>query len=105
MTTKEKMNSIKKIAKIAGVLILIMTVFAPFSMLYVPSTLIVPGDATATANNIMASETLFRLSIVSDSVVFLIEIVLVVLLYVLLKPVSETLFLVAAFARLAMTVI
>ena len=105
MTTKEKINSLNKTAKIAGVLILIMTVFAPFSMLYVPSTLIVPGDAIATANNIMASESLFRISIVSDSVVFLIEIALVVLLYVLLKPVSETLSLVAAFSRLAMTVI
>lgn len=34
-------------------------------MLYVPSNLIVPGDATATANNIMASESLFRISFVS----------------------------------------
>jgi hypothetical protein len=42
---------------------------------------------------------------VSDSLVFLIEIVLCVLLYVLLRPVSRTLSLVAAFARLAMTVV
>jgi hypothetical protein len=82
-----------------------MAVFAPFGMMYVPSTLIVPGDANTTANHIMASEGLFRLGIASDSVVLLIEIVLTVLLYVLLKPVSKTLSLVAAFARLAMTVI
>ena len=105
MTAKEKMNSLKKTARIAGALILIISVFAPFGMLYVPSTLIAPGDAATTASNIMASEGLFRLGIVSDSVVFLIEIVLVVMLYVLLKPVSKTLSLVAAFARLAMTVI
>jgi hypothetical protein len=104
MTTKEKMNSINKTARIAGALILIITVFAPFSMMYVPSNLIVPGDAATTANNIMASEGLFRAGIASDSVVFLIEIVIVVVLYVLLKPVSKTLSLVAAFARLAMTV-
>jgi len=73
--------------------------------MYVPSNLIVPGDAATTANNIMASEGLFRAGIVSDSVVFLIEIVITVILYVLLKPVSKTLSLVAAFARLAMTVI
>ena len=36
---------------------------------------------------------------------FLIEIVLSVLLYVLLKPVSKTLALVAAFSRLAMTIV
>jgi len=99
------MNSIQKTARFAGILMLIMAVIAPFGMLYVPSTLIVPGDATTTASNIMASESLFRLGIVSDSVVFLIEIVLSVLLYVILKPVSQTLALVVAFSRLAMTVI
>ena len=53
----------------------------------------------------MASEGLFRLGMVSDSIVFLIEIVLTALLYVLLKPVSKTLSVIAAFSRLAMTVI
>jgi hypothetical protein len=53
----------------------------------------------------MASEGLFRLGVASDSIVFLIEIVLTVLLYVLLKPVNKTLSLIAAFSRLAMTVI
>jgi hypothetical protein len=100
-----KLNSVKATARITGVLILIMAVIAPFGMLYVPSTLIVPGDAATTANNIMASDGLLRAGIASDSVVFLIEIVVTVLLYVLLKPVSKTLSLVAAFSRLAMTVI
>lgn len=102
---EEKLNSIKKTARIAGLLTLMLVVLAPFSMIYVPSTLIVPGDATATANLMLASEGLFRLGMVSDSIVFLIEIVLTVLLYVLLKPVSKTLSLIAAFSRLAMTVI
>jgi Domain of unknown function (DUF4386) len=95
----------QKTARIAGVLILIIAVFGPFSFIYIPSILIVSGDAATTAKNIMASEGLLRLGIVSDSVVFLIEIVVTVLLYVLLKPVSKTLSLVAAFSRLAMTVI
>lgn len=99
------MNSINKIARIAGVLILLTAVLAPFSMIYVPSTLVVPGDAATTANNIIASEGLFRLGIVSDSVVFLLEIVIIVLLYVLLKPVNPTLSLVAAFSRLAMAIV
>ena len=102
---EQKMNSLKKTARIAGVLILSMILFAPFSMVYVPSTLIVPGDAATTANNIMASEGLFRLGIVGASVTFLLEIAIVVMLYVLLKPVSKTLSLVAAFFRLAMTII
>src|SRR5215208_2703252 len=92
-------------ARVAGFLLLFVAIIAPFSQLYLPSTLIVPGDAAATANNIGASGWLFHLGIVSDSLVFLIEIVLCVLLYVLLSPVSRTLSLVAAFARLAMTVV
>ena len=100
-----KSKSVKTFARITGVLILIVAVIAPFSMLYLPSTLIVPGDATTTANNIMASESLFRLGIAFDAVVFLIEIVLSVLLYLLIRPVSKTLSLVVAFSRLAMTII
>jgi len=99
------MKSIDKTARIAGVLTLLIVVLAPFSMIYVPTTLVVPGDAAATANHIVASEGLFRLGMVGDSIVFLIEIVLTVLLYVLIKPVNKTLSLVAAFSRLAMTVI
>jgi hypothetical protein len=82
-----------------------MAVLAGFGMMYVPTTLIVPGDATATANNIVASEGLLRAGIVADALILLIEIVLVVLLYVLLKPVNKMLSLVAAYARLAMTIV
>jgi hypothetical protein len=97
--------SLKKTARIAGILTLIMTVPALFAFGYVNPSLIVPGDATATANNILASEGLFRLGIVADALVFLIEIALTVMLYALLKPVNVTLSLIAAFARLAMTVV
>jgi hypothetical protein len=64
----------------------------------------VPGDAAATAGNIKASESLFRWGLLGESILFLSEIVLTVMLYLLLKPVSKTLSLIAAFARLAMTV-
>ena len=99
------MNSIQKIARATGILILIMAAIAFFGMMYVPTTLIVPGDAATTANRIMAAEGLFRLGLVSEAIIFLIEIALCALLYTLLKPVSKTLSLVAAFARLSMTVI
>src|SRR5215210_1964637 len=99
------MTSIKNTARIAGFLILLIAVLAPFSILYLPSTLIVPGDAAATAGNVMASEGLFRLGIVVDSFVVLLEIVVIAILYVLLRPVNRTLALVAAFARLAMTIV
>jgi len=99
------MNSIKKTARIAGVLYLIVAIAAFFGPMYVLPSLLVPGDATTTANNIMASESLFRAGIVSYLIIFLSEIVLSVILYVLLKPVSKTLALVATFFRLAMTTI
>ena len=91
-------------ARFAGLLYLIIAIAAAFSFFYMRSTLIVPGDATATASNIMASEWLFRMGIASDAIVFLSEIVLVALLYALLKPVSKTLALATVFARLAMAV-
>ena len=105
MTTRTAETSPLIYARLTGLLLLLLVVVGPFSQLYVPSTLIVPGDATATADNIRASESLFLSGIVGQSVVFLTEIVLTVLLYVLLRPVSRTLSLVAAFARLAMAVI
>jgi hypothetical protein len=99
------MTSIKNTARLAGFLILLIAILSPFSILYLPSTLIVPGDAATTASNVMASEGLLRLGIVVDSVVVLLEIVVIAILYVLLRPVNRTLALVAAFARLAMTVV
>jgi len=89
MTTNEKMNSIKKTARITGFLYLILVPLGIFGILYVPATLIVPGDAATTASNIMANELLFRLSIVSALVVQLVNIFVVLLLYRLLKPVNK----------------
>ena len=74
-------TTIQRTARLVGLLILIMAVFAPFGMIYVPAMLIVPGDAATTAQNIMASEGLFRLGIASDAVVVLLELVIVVLLF------------------------
>jgi len=105
MTTKEEMNSIQNTAKVAGVLYLVIAVLAGFVHFYVPGKLIVSGDAGTTATNILASQGLFRMSIASELVILLSEIVLSVLLYVLLKPVNKTLSLIAAVSRLAMTTI
>jgi hypothetical protein len=72
------------------VLALVLVVCGPFSMMYVPATLVVPGDAAATADRVVAGESLFRLGILSDTAIFLTEIVLIGLLYALFKPVSAT---------------
>lgn len=97
------MNSIKKTARTTGLLYLIMFITAPLSILLVSSNLIVPGDATATANNIMASEGIFRLGIAGHLVVLLLDLGISVLLYIILKPVNKTLALLAMVSRLVMT--
>jgi hypothetical protein len=78
----------KKTARIAGILYLIMAPFAIFGNLY-GNSLIEPGDALVTANNIKASGTLFELSIVSALIVQIGHIFLVIILYNLLKPVNR----------------
>ncbi len=78
------------LARVAGFLYLISMPFAIFSIMYVPSILIVPGDAATTANNIMASESLFRSGIVSSLIGQMIFILLVLVLYKLLKPVNKS---------------
>ncbi|MHA2394976.1 MAG: DUF4386 domain-containing protein [Promethearchaeota archaeon] len=60
-----------------------------FGIMYVPSTLIVPGDAATTASNIMGNELLFRMGIVGSLVTQLIHILVVLVLYQLFKSVNK----------------
>ena len=106
MKTNIREMSPSAYARFAGVLYLIITVAAIFAHMVIPEQFIVAGDAAATAVNIAANETTFRLGTVgSELIILLSEIVLSVVLYVLLKPVNKTLSLVAAVSRLAMTTI
>src|SRR5580700_6160953 len=77
--------------RVAGFLYLLLVVFAPLRLIYIPSKLFVHGNATATANNIAAHELLFRLGIVSDLFCGTILIFLVLALYRLLKGVDRNL--------------
>jgi len=77
--------------RVAGFLYLLLVVFAPLRLIYIPSKLFVHGNATATANNIAAHELLFRLGIVSDLFCGTILIFLVLALYRLLRGVDHNL--------------
>jgi hypothetical protein len=90
MDTKEGTNSIQRTARLAGFLYILSMPFSIFGFFYVPSKLIVPGNAAATASNIMASEGLFRSGIVVWLIGMTIYVVLLLLLYKLLKPVNKT---------------
>lgn len=83
------MNSTKKQARVAAILYLLACSTAPFSLIYLPRTLIVPGDATATANHVRASETLLRMGIASELFISIVLIFAVLAFYRLLKRVSE----------------
>src|SRR5688572_16145600 len=83
------MTSAKTTARTAGLLYLVVAVTGGFSMLYVPS-LIVPGDAAATANNLLAHESLFRLGIVSGLASQVVFVFLVLALYQLFGGVDKT---------------
>jgi len=62
---------------------------APFSLIYVPNKLIVRTDAVATAKNILANETLFRLDIVNELMGTVFFMLLLFALYRLLSGVDE----------------
>lgn len=90
MRIKESENSIKKVAKITGILYLIMFIAAPLSAMVFLKGIVVPGDAAATAGNILAHDGLFRLGIMSNLSVQVLHIFLVVFLYRLLKSVDKS---------------
>lgn len=95
----------RRYARVAGLLYLVPLLCGPFSMMYVPSVIVVPGDESATAGRLLAHEWVFRAGLLSDAAVFLSEVALTAVLYVLLRPAGKALALSAAFARLSMAVV
>ncbi len=84
----------------AGVLYLIIIVCGIFSEAYVRASLVVAGDPASTAANILASPTLFRIGFAADALMLLSDVAIAVLFYLLLRPVSNLLALMAAAFRL-----
>ena len=100
MTTLAIDNSQRTAAKVAswsGLLTFAIVVFSNFVLL---NPLTVPGNAAATAQNILAHETQFRITVVCFLTYSLGVVVLLSALYVILKPVNPGLALVGAISRL-----
>jgi hypothetical protein len=89
MTSSFADLSPRKAVTVLRILYPIWAVVGLFSIMYVPTTLIVPEDAATTANNLMANELLFNLGIIGSLITQLIHIVVVLVLYELFKPVSK----------------
>lgn len=84
------MSTLRRQGRVAGFLYLLL-LFAPLRLMYIPAKLFVRGDAAATAANIAAHETLFRLGILADLFTGVAVLLLVLALYRLFHPVNRTL--------------
>ena len=82
------MDSTRRTARLAGLLYFVSSVFGVFALLYVPSKLVVRGDAAATADRIRASGSLLRMGIGAEIVGMTLFVFVALVLYRLFQPVS-----------------
>jgi hypothetical protein len=83
-------NTPQKTARVAAILFVLIFILGISTELFIRPGMIVPGDTAATVKNITASESLFRLSMVSDLIRQGLLMLLPLILYKLLKPVNKT---------------
>lgn len=95
----------QRYARISGVLYLAIILLGLFGELIVRGTLVVPGGALATANNVSASILLWRAGIVGDLMMQVLDVPVIVIFYLLLRPVSESLALFATLINLVQTAV
>lgn len=88
-------------ARLAGLGYLLIIVTGIFAEFFVRGGLVVPGDATATATNILGAGSLYRAGLAAEFVMLLADVLVAALLYLIFRPVSRTLATVAAAFRLA----
>ena len=105
MTSRVAETSPQTYARVGGVLYLFIIVAALFGEAYVRGSLLVALDPIATASNILGSETLFRVGLAGEMLTCVCDVTVTLILYVLLKPVSHSLALLAAFFRLTFVAI
>jgi hypothetical protein len=101
MTTRIAEMSPRIKARIAGVIYLICGMAYSFARNDVRDTLVVEGDAAATAHNILAHEPLYRLGFAAEIISAVCYVAVALLLYDMFKPVNGSLSLFAAFFSLA----
>ena len=98
-------GSPQRYARLAGVLYLAIILLGAFGELFVRATMVVFGNAAATANNLAASPLLWRAGIVGDLLMHVADLPVILILYLLLRPVSENLALLATFINLIQTAV
>lgn len=92
--------SLHKAAQFAGIGYLIIIITGIGANFFVLENLVVQGNADATANNILANETLFRIGIFSFIVMVIADLLVAWALYIFFKPVNNEISLLVAWLRL-----
>ncbi len=95
----------QRYARIAGLFYLGIIALGLFGEAFVRGALVVTGDATVTANNIMASPALWRVGLVGDLLMQVLDIPVIVIFYLLFKSVSHSLALLATLTNLIQTAV
>ena len=92
-------------ARIAGLLYLAIIGLGLFGEAYVRETLVIPGDAAATARAITAQPLLWRAGVVGDLLMHVCDLPVILVLYLLLRPVSGSLAVLATLVNLVQTAV
>jgi hypothetical protein len=91
--------------RIGGWMYLAIIVLGLFGEAYVRSSLVVSGDPAATAASIQGAESLWRLGVAGDLLMHVLDVPLIVILYLLLRPVSPGLALLSAVFNVVQTAV
>ncbi|MEO5559409.1 MAG: DUF4386 domain-containing protein [Dokdonella sp.] len=105
MTAPESETSPQTTARFGGILYLVIIVAGALGELFIRGTLVVSGNAAATANHIIASESLWRFGIVGDLAMHVCDVFVMWALYILLRPVNRNLALLNLLLNLIQTAV
>src|SRR5437899_11431957 len=83
------MRGIRNPGRVVGLWYLLLVFAGPLRLIYIPNKLFVEGNASATASNIAAHESLFRLGMLSEVLGAVVLIFLTLAFYRLFKDVDE----------------
>jgi hypothetical protein len=97
--------NVQRHARLVGLLYIVLFVLGPMVFLFGKGGVLVADDPAATAVNVRALGDGYRLGMGIEAVIFLIEVVLAAILYVIFRPVQGALALAAALARFAEAVV
>ena len=102
---QQTVTSIQKMARAGGVLYLIIIVTGIFGELFIKNKIIVAGNPALTAGNMLQYETLWRIGIAGDLLMHVCDVPLMVIFYLLFKPVNKHLVLMAVLFNLVTTAV